>query len=123
MPTRCAAGDGREFRAFVWALACQCGLESAREVVFAGDGAAWIWEQIAPILGEKTICITDWYHVTEHLWDCGRTLFGEGSEAAEAWVEEVQVDVVEGQGVGSVGRIWNSTSVSIAGPSGKQWRD
>lgn len=86
-----------EFRGFVWALACQCGLESAREVVLLGDGAAWIWEQIAPILGEKTICITDWYHVTEHLWDCGRALYGEGSEATEAWVEGYKSLLWKGQ--------------------------
>jgi hypothetical protein len=80
--------NAEAFRAFVWSLACQCGLETAAEVVLLGDGAAWIWDQIAPILGERTICITDWYHVTEHLWDCGKRLFGEGSEAAEAWVEK-----------------------------------
>ncbi len=76
-----------EFRAFVWSLACQCGLETATEVILLGDGAAWIWERIAPILGEGTICITDWYHVTEHVWDCGRALWGEGSAACEQWVE------------------------------------
>lgn len=64
--------EAGEFKAFVWALACQCGLETAVEVVLLGDGAAWIWEQVASILGEKTICITDWYHVTEHLWSCTR---------------------------------------------------
>ena len=67
-----------QFRAFVWALACQCGLETARDVVLLGDGAAWIWETIAPILGERVTCITDWYHVTEHLWDCGRGGVGRG---------------------------------------------
>jgi hypothetical protein len=82
--------NAEAFRGFVWALACQYGLETAAEVVLLGDGAAWIWEQIAPILGESTICITDGYHVTEHLWDCGKRLFGEGSEAAEAWVERYQ---------------------------------
>jgi hypothetical protein len=78
------------FRGFVWALACKCGLESAREVVLLGDGAAWIWEQIAPILGERTVCITDWYHVTEHVWDCAKVLFGEGSEAAAKWAERLK---------------------------------
>jgi hypothetical protein len=77
-----------EFKAFVWALACQCGLQTASEVVLLGDGAAWIWEHVAGILGEQTICITDWYHVSEHLWTCAKRLFGEGAEAAKTWEQE-----------------------------------
>jgi hypothetical protein len=82
--------SAEQFRAFVWALACQCGLEQAAEVVLLGDGAAWIWDQIAGVLGERTICITDWYHVTEHLWSCARVLHGEGTAAGDAWVERYE---------------------------------
>ena len=86
-----------EFRAFVWALAAKCGLDSAVEVVLLGDGAAWIWEHIGGILGEGTICITDWYHVTEHLWGCGKALWGEGTEATRQWVKELETLLWEGK--------------------------
>lgn len=57
--------------AFVWLLACRRGLEHASEVVLLGAGAKWIWDQIAP-LSEGATCIVDWYHVMEHVWECGR---------------------------------------------------
>ena len=89
--------SAENFKAFVWSLAMRCGLEQAVEVVLLGDGAAWIWEHIAPILGERTICITDWYHVMEHLWACGNTLFGQGSAEAVAWVKQRETWLWEGQ--------------------------
>jgi hypothetical protein len=89
--------DAEEFKAFVWALACQCGLETAMEVVLLGDGAAWIWEHVAGILGEKTICITDWYHVSEHLWSCAKTLWGEGTPEAATWEQKLQDLLWEGR--------------------------
>jgi uncharacterized protein UPF0236 len=86
-----------EFKAFVWALACQCGLETAMEVVLLGDGAAWIWDHVAGVLGEKTLCITDWYHVTEHLWSCSKSLWGEGTPAAQDWEMKLQDLLWEGR--------------------------
>jgi hypothetical protein len=89
--------SAESFKAFVWSLAMRCGLERAVEVVLLGDGAAWIWEHIAPILGERTVCITDWYHVMEHLWTCGNTLFGQGSAETAAWVQQREKWLWEGR--------------------------
>jgi hypothetical protein len=89
--------SAEQFKAFVWSLATRCGLETASEVVLLGDGAAWIWEQVKSVLGERTVCITDWYHVMQHLWACGNTLFGERTPAAVAWVKERETMLWEGQ--------------------------
>lgn len=89
--------SAEQFRAFVWSLAVRCGLESATEVVLLGDGAAWIWEQVAGVLSGTTTCITDWYHVMEHLWAAGNTLCGQGSAEAAAWVKERETLLWEGQ--------------------------
>ena len=86
-----------QFKAFVWSLAMRCGLEQAVEVVLLGDGAAWIWDHIAPILGERVICITDWYHVMEHLWACGNSLFSPGTAQASAWVKQRETWLWEGR--------------------------
>jgi hypothetical protein len=51
--------SAEQFKAFVWSLANRCGLASADEVVLLGDGAAWIWDHVAPVLGERTVCVTD----------------------------------------------------------------
>lgn len=86
-----------QFKAFAWSLAVRCGLESATEVVLLGDGAAWIWEQVGAVLGERTICITDWYHVVEHLWACGKTLHGQETPETTAWVKERETLLWEGK--------------------------
>jgi len=89
--------SAEQFKAFVWSLAVQCGLESAVEVVLLGDGAAWIWEQVAGVLGEHTICITDWYHVMEHLWACGKALHGQDTPQTTQWVKERETLLWEGK--------------------------
>ena len=93
-----------EFVGFVWSLACRCGLGLAKEVVLLGDGAAWIWDQVAPVL-EGATCIVDWYHAMEHVWECGRQLHGEGSEATTAWVKEIESLLWEGNVRAIVGRL------------------
>lgn len=85
-----------EFVAFVWALACRCGLEHAPRVVLLGDGAEWIWKHIGGLLKEA-VCIVDWYHALEHVWTCGRQLYGEGTPATRAWVEPIEALLWEGQ--------------------------
>lgn len=89
--------SAEQFRAFVWSLAMCCGLETASEVILLGDGAAWIWDHVAGVLGERTICITDWYHVIQHVWACGNLLHGEGTAQARAWVKERETLLWEGQ--------------------------
>lgn len=83
------------FVGYVWALACRCGLESAKEVVLLGDGAKWIWDHIGGLLKGATM-IVDWYHALEHVWACGRALSGEGTEATRAWVRERETLLWEG---------------------------
>jgi len=84
------------FAVFVWVLACRCGLKTAKQVILLGDGAKWIWEQIAPWL-EGAICIVDWYHAMEHVWECGRRLFGEGTGETTAWVKAIENLLWEGK--------------------------
>jgi len=83
------------FAAFVWVLACRCGLQTAKQIVLLGDGAKWIWDHIAPLL-EGAICIVDWYHAMEHVWDCGKRLYGEGTAETTAWVEAIETLLWDG---------------------------
>jgi len=71
----------------VWMEACRCGLREAKEVVFLGDGAPWIRNERRKHFGRSTFII-DWYHGLEHIWDCGKVLFGEGTEATKKWAKE-----------------------------------
>ena len=71
----------------VWLEACRCGLREAKEVVYLGDGAAWIRTEHYRHFSRATFII-DWFHASEHVWDCGKKLFGEGTKATEKWVKE-----------------------------------
>ena len=71
----------------LWLESCRCGLRDAEEVIFLGDGAPWVRNERRKHFGRSTFII-DWYHASKHVWDCGKTLFGEGTEATGKWVEE-----------------------------------
>jgi hypothetical protein len=71
----------------LWLESCRCGLRDAQEVVFLGDGAPWIRNERRKHFGRSTFII-DWYHADKHIWDCGKALFGEGTEMTENWVKE-----------------------------------
>lgn len=70
----------------LWLQACRCGLRQADEVVYLGDGAGWVRTEHHKHFGRATFII-DWYHASEHIWDCGKELFGEGTQEAEKWVK------------------------------------
>ena len=80
----------------LWLEACRCGLREADEVVFLGDGAPWIRNEKRKHFGRATFII-DWYHASEHLWDCAKVLFGEGTQAAEQWVKQRESWLWDGQ--------------------------
>jgi hypothetical protein len=51
------------------------GMATATQMVFLGDGAAWVWEQ-ARINFPAAICILDFYHAAEHLGELCAALEG-----------------------------------------------
>jgi len=71
----------------LWLDACRYGFREAKEVVFLGDGAPWIRTEHHRHFATSTFII-DWYHASEHIWDCGKKLFGEGTKATERWVHQ-----------------------------------
>lgn len=80
----------------LWLKACRCGLREAQEVVLLGDGASWIRTQRHIHFGRATFII-DWYHACEHIWDCGKVLFGEGSETTAKWAKRRESWLWNGQ--------------------------
>jgi hypothetical protein len=79
--------DSATFGWYLWLAACRWGLRGAAEVVYLGDGAAWIRNEQARHF-PRAIFIIDWYHASEHVWDCGQALFGKGTAMARQWVQE-----------------------------------
>jgi hypothetical protein len=77
--------DSDTFGRHLWLESCRCGLRQADEVIYIGDGAAWI-RSIHDEHFKRATFIIDWFHASEHIWDCGKILFGQGTDAAERWV-------------------------------------
>jgi len=65
------------------------------QVVFLGDGAAWIW-LMATLLFPDAIQILDFFHVSEYLWEVARLGFSQPEER-KRWVEAQQEQLKQSQ--------------------------
>jgi hypothetical protein len=83
------------FGNYLWLEACRSGFREADEVIYIGDGAGWIRSIHAGHFKRATFII-DWFHASEHIWDCGKALFGDGTEATKHWVEHRKTLLWEG---------------------------
>ena len=85
----------------LYALATRSGIYQEdianQEVVFIGDGAAWIWnlsEEHFP----NAVEIVDYMHAKSHLYDVAKCVFGEtATDQIEAWIQETGSLLFEGK--------------------------
>lgn len=94
--------DARAFGVMARVEAERRGYRQAQMVIAMGDGGNWI----DPLLDREfrvQARIIDWYHASEHLWDCAKAIHGPQTPAAaalaermEAWLWEGKVDRVIG---------------------------
>jgi hypothetical protein len=63
------------------------GLGRARQQLFLGDGAAWIWN-LKRDRWDQAVGLLDFFHASQHLWEVGRALVGEQASRLVPWVEE-----------------------------------
>jgi hypothetical protein len=61
-----------------------------RPVVVLGDGAKWIWDEVAASFGAERTEIVDWWHAAEHLWELSKVLHGDGTPEATVWAEHAK---------------------------------
>jgi hypothetical protein len=80
--------NSQVFGWYLWLESCKCGLRQAKEVVYLGDGAGWIRSEHESHFSRATFII-DWYHLEEHVWNCGKLLLGEGTGATARWAAKV----------------------------------
>lgn len=59
------------------------------QVVFLGDGAAWIW-RMSTLLFPGCIQILDFFHLSEYLWEVARSAFVNQQAEQQQWVETQQ---------------------------------
>jgi hypothetical protein len=66
------------------------GLGHASQVVYIGDGAAWVWEN-ARINFPGATEILDFYHAAEHAGELATVLFGpDGARQQDIWIERMK---------------------------------
>lgn len=62
------------------------GLGRARQQLFLGDGAPWIWN-LKQDRWDDAVGLLDFFHASQHLWGVGRTVAGEEASGLVPWVE------------------------------------
>jgi hypothetical protein len=63
------------------------GLGRARQQLFLGDGAPWIWN-LKQDRWDKAAGLLDFFHASQHLWEVGRAVAGEEASRLVPWVEK-----------------------------------
>jgi len=72
------------------------GYGGAKQRVFLGDGAHWLWELAALHFPEATR-VLDWYHLSEKVHETANAVFGEGTEGGKTWAKSRLDELWEGQ--------------------------
>lgn len=79
-------GEPLELGRRLWWEAQREGLGRARDVLYLGDGAAWVWgvqaDRFAAAHG-----LLDFFHGSQHVWAVGRVVQGEAQPGLGEWVE------------------------------------
>ena len=91
----CDIIEAHEFGKLLWASGCAVNADKVSELIFLGDGAAWIWKLVSYYY-PTAIQIVDWYHAEEHLEKVAASAFQEGS-VRNTWLETVAQFLWEGQ--------------------------
>ena len=92
--------NAEQFGLKLFTLATQSGIYrdaiDTQEIVFIGDGAAWIWNLAAEYF-PNAVEIVDYMHAKSHLYDVAKVAFGEvETEAIEAWIQETDRSLFDG---------------------------
>lgn len=83
-------GQGRVWRA----MARKLGVADDEHLSILADGQRWIWDQAA-LCWKKAQWVLDVFHVSEHIHDCGKILFGEQSPQQQPWAEDQVLQLIE----------------------------
>ncbi len=97
--------NAAEFAGIHYAEIARRRVPYAGEIVSVNDGAGWCW-QIAGDNLPEAVEVLDWAHAMEHVKAVAQAAFGEESEGAEKWYEEVETILWEGDVERVLGEKW-----------------
>lgn len=84
-----------------------------RSVVVLGDGAKWIWDDVAPLFANERTEIVDWFHAAEHVWDLASALHPTNEAARTAWGTQAKTVLWE-QGAFGLLQVLKQTTAATA---------
>lgn len=104
--------DYQSFGRSLSELAVRHGYLQAEEKIFAADGGAWCWaikdQYFAAAEG-----ILDWYHASEHVWECAKALHVD-PQKMKAWAEAALSHLWEKGGTGLLDELLSSRTTPDA---------
>jgi hypothetical protein len=83
------------FGELVWASGLQRNADRATELIFLGDGAAWIWRLVDQYFPEA-VQIVDWFHACQYLVNVARAAFPEAKKR-QNWLATQRTALWQGQ--------------------------
>jgi hypothetical protein len=75
-------------------MADKLGVVDDEHLSVLADGQRWIWDQAA-LCWKKAQWVLDVFHVSQHIHDCGKVLFGDQSPQARPWADAQVQRLVE----------------------------
>ena len=84
----CDIQEVDDFEPLFWATGCRAKADLAKELVFLGDGAKWIWRLVGKYY-PHAVQIVDWHHAEERLEKVAKDVFPEG-EKRNTWLEDIR---------------------------------
>jgi hypothetical protein len=89
-------GDAAAFGPMVRVEAERRGVRQAMQILALCDGGNWIDPLLTAFFG-ILVRIIDWFHASEHLWDCARAAYGAGTAQAAMWAEHWEAWLWDGK--------------------------
>jgi len=87
--------EAATFGQLLWATGLQRQADQTVELIFIGDGAAWIWRLVEEYF-PQAIQIVDWFHACEYLTKVAQHAFSVTQER-QAWLTAVRTALWKGQ--------------------------
>ena len=92
----CDFATASDFGEQVWTTGYAAHADSAQEVVFVADGAAWIWNLVEHHF-PKALQIVDWYHAVAYLTPIMQAVFGAKDPKGKTWLRRVRTLLWNGE--------------------------
>ena len=91
----CDILPSQQFGELLWATGCQHQAQLAEELIFLGDGAEWIWNQVS-LYYPQAVQIVDWFHATEYIAPIAKAAFAIEDQRQD-WISQVRSALWEGE--------------------------